>query len=273
VILTAGAAVLTGLVLSESHASDRTAYRKNRRDGSPDRRKTLPASRPASTSRPARAGQVRFIRLKYSGKDWDANMGRGLDHNLLVKFNEITGFAIADNTEHKEISRLARFRSGKAPPFVYMTGSGGIKLSRAEVRILRGYCLKEGGMILADSAGGNFAQSFRAMCKMVFPDKKLVDIHDDDPLYSEPFKFVKGAPLLLSKKSRPQGIKHKGRWMVFYHPGNMGGLWKTGHSGASKALADRAYKLGINIMYYSFTRYLNIHHSKPTTRPGRKADQ
>jgi len=214
-------------------------------------------------------GRVRFIRLKYGGggDSWKVNMGHGFDYNLLLKFNEITGFKIADDTEYKEISRLARFRKGKAPPFVYMTGRSGISLSSRELKILRDYCLVEGGMILGDNAGGRFDHSFRAMCKRLFPGKQLVDVPDDDPLYCEPFLFPNGAPQLWhhtnTNSYRPQGIKHEGAWVVYYHPGDMGDAWKTGHSGSSKALTDRAYKLGINIIYYTFTRYLNKHHPPP----------
>jgi len=210
--------------------------------------------------------RVRFIRLKYNGSStWNVNMGYGYDYNLLLKFNEITGFKIADNTEYKEISRLARFRKGKAPPFVYMTGRGGISLSSRELKTLRNYCLVEGGMILADSAGGHFDHSFRSICKRLFPGKQLVDVPDDDPLYREPFLFPNGAPPLWhhNNRYRPQGIKHEGTWVVYYHSGDMGDAWRTGHSGSSKAVSDRAYKLGINIMYYTFTRYLNKHHPPP----------
>ncbi|MDP6543368.1 MAG: DUF4159 domain-containing protein, partial [Phycisphaerae bacterium] len=169
--------------------------------------------------------RVRFIRLKYNGSStWNVNMGYGYDYNMLLKFNEITGFKIADNTEYKEVSRLARFRKGKAPPFVYMTGRGGISLSTSETRILRNYCLVEGGMILADSAGGHFDHSFRRMCQKVFPGKQLVDVPDDDPLYREPFLFPNGAPPLWhhNNRYRPQGIKHEGTWVVYYHSGDMG---------------------------------------------------
>ena len=210
--------------------------------------------------------RVRFIRLKYNGSNtWNVNMGYGYDYNLLLKFNEITGFKIADNTEYKEISRLARFRKGKAPPFVYMTGRGGISLSTSETKILRNYCLVEGGLILADSAGGHFDHSFRWICKRLFPGKQLVDVPDDDPLYREPFLFPNGAPPLWhhNNQYRPQGIKHEGTWVVFFHSGDMGDAWRTGHSGSSKAVSDRAYKLGINVMYYTFTRYLNKHHPPP----------
>ncbi|MDP6635284.1 MAG: DUF4159 domain-containing protein [Phycisphaerae bacterium] len=210
--------------------------------------------------------RVRFIRLKYNGSStWNVNMGYGYDYNLLLRFNEITGFKIADNTEYKEVSRLARFRKGKAPPFVYMTGRGGISLSNSELKILRNYCLVEGGMILADSAGGHFDRSFRSICKRLFPGKQLVDVPDDDPLYREQFLFPNGAPPLWHHNNnyRPQGIKHEGTWVVYYHSGDMGDAWRTGHSGSSKAVTDRAYKLGINIMYYTFTRYLNKHHPPP----------
>jgi len=206
--------------------------------------------------------RVRWIRLKYDGGNWDVNMGHGADYNMLLEFNKLTGFKIADNTEYKEISRLARFRKGKAPPFVYMTGRSGIRLSSREAKILRAYCLVEGGMLFADNAGGHFDHAFRGLCRKVFPGKQLVDIPDDDPLYREPFLFPNGAPPLWhhNNQYRPMGIRHEGRWAVFYHSGDMGDAWKTGHSDASKAVSERAYKLGINIMYYTFTRYLNKHH-------------
>ena len=211
--------------------------------------------------------RVRFIRLKYNGENWDWNKGHGGDYNMLLYFNKITGFKIAPNTEHKEIDRLALFRKGKAPPFVYMTGTGRISISARQARALKKYCLEEGGMIVADSAGGahgGFDRYFVNMCRQVFSGMQLVDIPDDDPLYREPFVFPNGAPPLWHHhgRYRPLGIKHEGRWVVFYHPGDMGDAWKTGHSGASKAVASRAYKLGINIMYYTFTRYLEKHHPK-----------
>jgi len=233
-----------------------------------------PTSQPAS--RPSKGDRVRFIRLKYNGSfnSWNVNMGRGFDYNLLLKFNEITDFKIAGNTEFIEIPRLARFRKGKAPPFVYMTGRGGITLTPIELRTLRNYCLVEGGMILADCAGGRFDRSFRSMCRRLFPDKQLIDVPDDDPLYNEPFKFPNGAPLLWERnKKRPQGIKHNGAWVVYYHPGNMGQAWKTGGPGANAALFDRACKLGVNIMYYTFTKYLEKHHPGPATRPSGEADR
>jgi hypothetical protein len=204
--------------------------------------------------------RVRFIRLKYRGTAWDHNMGFGGDYNLLLKLREVAGFRIAANTEAIEIHRLRRFPKHAAPPFVYITGRGSIPLSSAEQKTLRWYCLEEGGMLFADNAGGHFDRSFRHLLRRVFPELPLVDIASDDVIYQQPFPFPGGAPPLWHHAGRRAlGVKHEGRWLVFYHPGDMCDAWKTGHSGASKAVANRAYKLGINVICYAFTQYLALH--------------
>jgi len=205
--------------------------------------------------------RVRFIRLKYGGGDWDQDMGYAGDYNLLLKFRDITGFKIAANTEAMEIYRLRRFPKHKAPPFVFITGRGGMRLSAAEEKTLRWYCLEEGGMIFADNGGGHFGRSFRSLVRRAFPELPLVDIASDDPIFRQPFSFPGGAPPLWHHDGRRAlGVKHEGRWVVFYHPGDIADAWKTGHSGASKAVAARAYRLGVNVMFYAFTQYLARHY-------------
>ena len=204
--------------------------------------------------------RVRFIRLKYRGTAWDHNMGYGGDYNLLLKLREVGAFKIAANTEAIEIHRLRRFPKHRAPPFVYITGRGSIPLSSAEEKTLRWYCLAEGGMLFADNAGGHFDPSFRRLLRRIFPELPLVDIASDDVIYQQPFLFPGGAPPLWHHGGRRAlGVKYEGRWVVFYHPGDMCDAWKTGHSGASKAVANRAYKLGINVICYAFTQYLALH--------------
>ncbi len=209
-------------------------------------------------------GRVRFIRLKYGGGDWDQDMGQGADYNLLVQFNTLTGFSIADRTEAKAIHRLRRFPKHRAPPFVFITGKGGMSVSSKDVKTLQWYCLEEGGMLFVDNGGGNFDRSFRSLARRVFPGKSWVDIPNDDVLYRQPFLMPNGAPPLWHHSGyRAQGIKHNGRWVVFYHQGDINDAWKTNHSGASQTTANEAYKLGINIMNYAFTQYLQIHFGHP----------
>jgi len=42
---------------------------------------------------------------------------------------------------------------------------------------------------------------------------------------------------------------------VFYHPGDINDAWKSGHSGLRPGLARQAHALGVNIIWYAFTRY------------------
>ncbi len=200
--------------------------------------------------------KVRFIRLKYNGGNWDQEMGKSGDYNMLVRFNQLTGLPIASETEAREIERLGRFAKKKAPPFVFMTGSGNVNISASEAKILREYCEKEYGMLFIDCGGGHFGSSVRNMLRKVFPGKHLVDIPNDDPIYQLPFVFPDGAPRFWHHDgNRALGIRHEGRIMVFYHPGDVKDAWKDGHSGASEQVADQAYKLGVNVIYYAFHQY------------------
>ncbi len=206
---------------------------------------------------------IRFIRLKYSGGDWDQDMGRGADYNLLLKFHEWTGMKIARETEFREISRLKFFPKKKAPPFVFMTGMRGISISDSEAKILREYCQREGGMIFIDNGGGSFDSAVKNMLRKVFPGLPLVDVPNDDPIYQRPYVFPDGAPGFWHHAGyRAKGIRDDGRWLVYYHPGDVNDAWKDGHSGASPEVADQAYKLGVNVMFYAFNQYYRRHYEQ-----------
>lgn len=210
--------------------------------------------------------KVRFIRLKLSGGiDWDQDMGEGADYNFLIKFGELTKFHIAPNTEAIAVSQITNFPSGKAPPFLYLTGGlrGGIRISAREKEILREYLVEEGGMIFADAGGPAFNRDFRQMMKQVLPEYDMVTISHDDPIFQYPNQFPEGAPELWphSSPAGAQGIKHNGRWVVFYHPGDINDAWKTGHSGVKPIVANQAYNMGINVVYYSYVQYYKQHYS------------
>ena len=208
--------------------------------------------------------RIRFIRLEYRGGDWNQDMGKGADYNLLLKFHEWTGMKIAKDTESRPIIRLKLFPKKKAPPFVFMTGMGGISISDAEAKVLREYCQREGGMIFIDNGGGGFDGSVRNMLRKVFPGRSLKDVPNDDPIHQRPYAFPDGAPPFWHHAGyRPLGIRDDdGRLMVYYHPGDVNDAWKDGHSGASAEVADQAYKLGVNVMFYAFNQYYRRHYEQ-----------
>lgn len=203
---------------------------------------------------------VRFIRLEYRGSHWDDGMdaASGADINFLRKIHEETGFLCANKGESHSIALLRRYAKGYAPPFVYMTGDGGISLSADEIKTLRDY-LTGGGMLFADCASPSWDRAFRALVQALFPSEPLRIIADDDTLFQQPYTFANGAPPLWHHGgNRALGLKYKDRWCIFYHPGDMNDAWKTGASGMSQELAQASMEMGINIAYYAFTHYLEL---------------
>ncbi len=206
---------------------------------------------------------VRFIRLKDHGPGWDDGMDAGTraDMNFLEQFHQITGFQVAEASEAKTIRQLSNFDQGFAPPFVYMTGEGQVRISRDDTQRLREYLL-DGGMLFADAGHPSFHSAFtNYVTRELFPDNRLIAIADDDPIFQMPYQFPNGAPPLWHHGGRKaMGVKAKvngrDRWVVFYHPGDINDAWKTGHSGLDRDTAQGAVHMGVNIIYYAFTHYL-----------------
>lgn len=206
----------------------------------------------------AKNGSVRFIRMQYDGAGWDDGMDAvsRADLNFLDAFHQLTGLPVGSRPESHPISQLRRYPKGYAPPFVYMTGSGDIHVSAGDCRIMRDYLLN-GGLLFASAASPQWHGSFQAFIGQVFPGQRMLEIASDDPIFRYPCSFPNGAaPLWHHGGGRALGIKHNDRWVVFYHPGDIHDAWKTGASGMEARLADDATKLGINVVYYAFTTYL-----------------
>lgn len=202
-------------------------------------------------------GKVRFIRLQYRGGDWDQDMGINSDMNLLLEFFKRTGIPVWNHTESIPISFLNKFPKNQKPPFVYITGGGGIDLTKTEQEALRNYLIKDGGMLFADNGGGSFDSSFKRLIHRVLPEYDLVVIPHDDEIFQTPYELLDGAPPLWHHSGNEVlGVWHRGRWIVFYHQGDLGDAWKTGHSGTTKEAAELAYQTGINVIHYAITRYM-----------------
>ncbi len=203
--------------------------------------------------------KIRFIRLDHGGDGWDDGMDQtDADINFLNAFAQATGFnKIAAKGESHSISLLAKYPYDGFPPFVYLTGNGGMGTTNAnDWKVLREYCLG-GGMLIADAGSAGFDRSIRQFISKVFPDKPLIDIADDDILYQLPFGFPDGAPAFWAHGGRRAiGIKHDGRWIAFYHPGDMNDAWKSpGYSDVTPEMRTAATNLGINLVYYAFNQW------------------
>ena len=201
-------------------------------------------------------GKVRFIRLQYTGGDWDQDFGIGADLNMLIQYGVRTGQQVADETESRTIAQLENFPAGKSPPLLYMTGQKQIDLSKSEVRTLRDYLLEKQGMLFIDNGGSsNFhSQVFQAM-RQIVPEIEAVKIPLDDVIHRIPYQ-IPFLPFVAPHGGRDSyGWKLNGRWIAYYHPGDIGDAWSDGHSGVRTEVWEACYQLGVNVINYSHSEY------------------
>ena len=205
--------------------------------------------------------KIRFIRLDHGGQGWDDGMRQTqADTNFLQYFGKAIGVhQIARKGESHRIGLLDKYPRDGFPPFVYFTGNHNIgKISQKDLKILREYCLG-GGLLIADAGSKSFHNSFVHLSRQIFPDKTLLKIPADDPLFQSPYSFPDGPPAFWAHGGKePLGIKHDGRWMVFYHPGDMNDAWKSdNYTDVTPEMREKAMKLGVNLVMYSFEQWNN----------------
>ncbi len=112
-------------------------------------------------------------------------------------------------------------------PFLYAVQVGEWGLTTAEAAKLRDYLLR-GGFFMADDCHGTEEQAyFEKTMKMVFPERELVDIPNDDPIFHTIFDLddriqVPGAEHLAAGHKKDGIVPH---WKAIYddHHSHRGG--------------------------------------------------
>ena len=198
-------------------------------------------------------GKVRFIRLSYSGGDWEQDLNRNSDLNMLLWYAANTGHKTAKKPEVRSISQLKQFPTGKSPPLVYITGQENIRLSKKETEILQEYILDSHGMIFADNGGSSgWHSQFFSLMQKILPKVKPQPVPLDHPIHN-------GIPFL--PVVAPHGGKVAWGWVVdgriavYYHPGDIGDAWADGHAGVPRHVWESGYRLGGNVMLYANSEY------------------
>lgn len=206
----------------------------------------------AGTSR----GKVRFIRLKYNGGDWEQDMDRGSDLNLLTEYGVRTGHPVSDRPEPMEIGRLKSFPARKSPPMVYMTGQKNIAVSDKEIKIMRNYLLESHGMLFGDNGGSSgWEGQFVSMMKKILPKIEPISVYLDHTIHRIPYVLPRLPIVAPHGRSNALGWVVDGRLVAYYHPGDIGDAWADGHSGVPREVWESSYQLGVNIIYYAHAEY------------------
>ncbi len=188
--------------------------------------------------------------LKYNGGgDWYANP-TALP-NLIQFCNGNIGTSIATKPQTVEVGSTNIFQY----PFLHMTGHGNVFFSQEEADNLRTYLLS-GGFLHIDDNYGMEPYLGKELAK-VFPDKELVELGADHPIFRQQYKFPEGLPKIHEHDGkRPQafGILHENRLvLLFTFESDLGDGWEDREvHNDPEEVRVRALRMGANIIQYVF---------------------
>ena len=201
----------------------------------------------------AQQGQVQIARLKYDGGgDWYANP---TSLPRLIDFaNKHLGTNISGETPNVEPGSPELFNY----PFIHMTGHGNVKFSNQEARNLRKYLTGGGFLHIDDNYGMD--KYIRTELKKVFPDKSLVELPFDHPVYHQQYEFDNGLPAVHKhdpdEKPQGLGIIHEGRLVIFYsYESDLGDGWEAPEvHNDPQSIRTKALQMGANLIQFAFMK-------------------
>lgn len=195
-------------------------------------------------------GTYQVAVLKYNGGgDYYANP-TALP-NLVQFCNKELNTNISKDVPYVEVGSKDIFRY----PFVHMTGHGNVVFSRSEIDNLRKYLLAGGFLHIDDNYGMN--EFIRTELKKVFPDKQLVELPGNHPIFKQKYSF-NGLPKIHEHDGkRPQafGIIDDGRLVCLYtYETDLSDGWEDPQVHNDPPEKRRtALQMGANILMYVFT--------------------
>jgi hypothetical protein len=141
-------------------------------------------------------------------------------------------------------------------PFLFATGHGIIRFSGDEKERLRTYLANGGFLFINDSYGMD--KNLRKELSALFPERELVELPFDHPIYHSYYDFPTGPPKIHEhdkKPARGYAIIIKGRVVLYYlHESDIGDGWEDAqvHSDPPEK-REAALKMGMNILVYALT--------------------
>ena len=193
-----------------------------------------------------------IARVHYSGGgDWYSDPSSL--PNLLTYVKENTPISISP----EEVRIKLTDDNANQYPYLYLTGHGNIRFTDNEVIALRSI-LMNGGFLHADDNYGMDA-SFRREIKRVFPNKDLIHLPHDHPVFHIYYSLPKGLPKVHEHDNKPpqalalfEGERMK---LLYTYESDLGDGWEDAsvHQD-SWPVREAALKMGVNIIYFALTQ-------------------
>lgn len=188
--------------------------------------------------------------LQYSGGgDWYSNP-TALPN--LIKFcNQHIDTAIAEKPVTVTPGSVDLFDF----PFIHMTGHGNVFFTPEEAENLRKY-LMSGGFLHIDDNYGMDPYVRKELVK-VFPDKELVELPSNHPIFNYFYKFPQGLPKIHEHDGLPPqafGIFVEGRLVLLYtYESDIGDGWENPEiHNDPEEIRLKALQMGANMIKYVF---------------------
>ena len=173
--------------------------------------------------------------------------------NLLTYLEKNTPVSTVDEDIHIKLTDKDVYQY----PYLYLTGHGNIRLTESEVISLRSILMNNGFLHADDNYG--LDPSFRRELKRVFPNKELVPLPNDHPIFHNYFSFPNGLPKVHEHDGKPPqalALFEEDRMIVLYtYESDLGDGWEDASVHEDPwPIREAALKMGVNIIYYSLTQ-------------------
>lgn len=198
---------------------------------------------------PLQGGALTIGRLHYDGGgDWYANPSSL--PNLLAAVRQRTAL----RTAPKEVAIRLTDAELWDVPYLYVTGHGNLHWTNEELVILRRWLLQGGFLHVDDNYG--LDQSFRREIARLFPDRALVEVPLEHPVYHLVYDLPAGIPKIHEHDGKPAqgfGIFVGGRLVVYYsYQSDLGDGWEdpdVHHDPPEQH--EAALRMGVNLFAYA----------------------
>ena len=188
-----------------------------------------------------------IARLQYEGGgDWYNDPD--VIPNLVKFIKKYVNIELEDSQAVVHVSSREIFKY----PIVYLTGHGNLFLRDIDAKNLREYLISGGFLYVDDDYG--LDKYFRKEIKKVFPDRNLIELPLDHPLFNLYWKFPEGLPKIHEHYPGPPkayGIFYDGRLVVLYtYNSNISDGWTPRHNDPPQK-REEALRFGMNIVLFA----------------------
>jgi hypothetical protein len=205
--------------------------------------------RTETAEEPLNPSAVTVARLHYGGGgDW--YWGSSAIPNLLDFIRDSSNIPIDTIEKTVQVMDDNLFRY----PFLFATGHGIMKFTDEERERLRVYLSRGGFLFINDSYGMD--KGVRKEVAALFPERELVEIPFDNPIYHSYYDFPNGPPKIHEHDNKPArgfGIIIDGRVVLYFLvESDIGDGWEDPqvHNDPPEK-REAALKMGLNIVAYA----------------------